>query len=260
MVMTAYNKVNGIPCVEHSALLRIVKDEWGFDGVMVSDWFATKSTAATANAGVDLEMPGPARFLGSKLVDDASPSGEVSEERLTDMAARFIRLADRAGVLGSSDPTGASQCRPIAAETLRRAAAAGFVLLKNDGDILPLTIGHSDRVAVIGPNAAAPCYQGGTFAKVNLAPDVLPRWRRLIRHFGDAQVTLQSRAPRSTVHPVLRQERRHPGRSARVSRSSTSPAADPARPAYLEVRPASTFVWFNDIPGSAAPVTAAVSG
>ena len=59
MAMAAYNKVNGIPSVEQSHVLGIVKDEWGFDGVLVSDWFATKRTVETANAGVDLEMPGP---------------------------------------------------------------------------------------------------------------------------------------------------------------------------------------------------------
>ena len=167
-MLTAYNRVNGSWCAEqHHVITDIVKGEWGFRGVLMSDWFGTHTTAPTLNAGLDLEMPGPARFLGAKAAA-AVASGEVSPDRVADAAARVATFAAR---FAATDPTSVSD--EDAEALLIEAAAAGFVLLRNHGDLLPVDPARAGTIAVIGPNAAAPCYQGGTFAKIAVKPDAL---------------------------------------------------------------------------------------
>ena len=96
-VMAAYNKLNGTYCSENPELLtHILKEEWGWEGLVVSDWFATHSTAPAANAGLDLEMPGPTAWRGPKLVA-AVQAGEVSEATINEEAARVLHLIERAG-------------------------------------------------------------------------------------------------------------------------------------------------------------------
>ncbi len=161
-MLAAYNKVNGEWCSENAHILTdIVKGEWGFDRLVMSDWFGTHSGAGCVNAGLDLEMPGPARFMGAMLADDAG----VDRARVADAAQRVAATA-RAVTGPKSIPLPLAEAQAI----LEEAAAEGFVLLKND-DLLPIAPGAVKRIAVIGPNAAAPCYQGGTFAKIAVAPD-----------------------------------------------------------------------------------------
>jgi beta-glucosidase len=98
-VMASYNRLNGTYASEHRCLLTdILKDEWGYAGMVVSDWTAVRSTAPAANAGLDLEMPGPARWFGDKLLA-AVEAGEVSPERIEDNARRVVHLILRAGLL-----------------------------------------------------------------------------------------------------------------------------------------------------------------
>ncbi|MGI8840726.1 MAG: glycoside hydrolase family 3 C-terminal domain-containing protein, partial [Caulobacteraceae bacterium] len=165
-VMAAYNKVNGTYASEHFHLLTdILKGEWGWDGVVVSDWGAVHSTAPAANAGLDLEMPGPPRWFGEKLLA-AARAGEVPPARIDDAARRMARLILRTGVLdGKAAPPGELRSvrhRKIAA----RAAEEAAVLLKNDGDLLPLDAGAIRALAVVGPNAAARRIQGGGSSQV----------------------------------------------------------------------------------------------
>jgi beta-glucosidase len=95
--MAAYNLVNGIPASENSYLLtEILRNEWGYDGVVVSDWFmSVKSTAASVNAGLDLEMPSP-KWRGEKLLE-AVERGEVEEATLDVSVRRLLQLLVRAG-------------------------------------------------------------------------------------------------------------------------------------------------------------------
>ncbi len=166
LVMTGYNKVNGITMTEHGPLLtRILKDEWGFGGVALSDWHAARTTVATAIAGLDLAMPGPAGPWGGKLAA-AVRAGQVSEDAVDAKALRILRLARRVGALGDAPvpPAGA----PVLADPalLRRCAAAAFTLLRNEGGALPLDPGTIRSVAMIGPNAVSPVTQGGGSATV----------------------------------------------------------------------------------------------
>jgi len=171
LVMTGYNMVNGITMTEHASLLSsILKDEWGFQGVALSDWHAARSTVATAAAGLDLAMPGPGGPWGSQLTA-AVRAGEVSEDEVDAKVLRILRLARRVGAFGrnGASATGASaNGGPVLADPslLRRCAAAAFTLLLNKASVLPLDPGTLRSIALIGPNAVSPVTQGGGSATV----------------------------------------------------------------------------------------------
>ena len=121
--MTAYNRVNGPYCSEHAELIAILRDEWGFDGLVMSDWFGTHSTAPAANAGLDLEMPGPPQFFGEKLAA-AVRAGEVPESVLDDKAHRVLTLIERTGRLDDERRARGVHRRPDRPRDHPRAAAA----------------------------------------------------------------------------------------------------------------------------------------
>lgn len=176
-VMAGYNSVNGISMTEHEDLLtRILKDEWGFQGVVFSDWSAARSTVETAMAGLDLVMPGPDGPWGQALVD-AVKAGLVPESLIDDKVARLMRMAELCGALGApGDPAPVVQVRkgPHARrEVVREAAARSFTLLRNVSGALPLPRDLRE-VALIGPNAVNPVYQGAGSAEVGPAITVSP--------------------------------------------------------------------------------------
>ncbi|MET0764572.1 MAG: glycoside hydrolase family 3 C-terminal domain-containing protein [Blastococcus sp.] len=158
-IMSAYNKINGVYASENRWLLTdVLRDEWGFTGVVVSDWGAVDDRVAALEAGLDLQMPGD-RGLGNQLVVDAVKAGEL-DEALVDRSAR--RVAALAGLV--TEPTDGFDAD--AHHALARELAAGCaVLLKNDRDALPLAPGS--RVAVVGEFARTPRYQGGGSSHVH---------------------------------------------------------------------------------------------
>jgi beta-glucosidase len=179
-LLMAYNAVNGHYCAEHRGLITdIIKQEWRFAGFTVSDWFGTHSTAGSATAGLDLEMPGPARFMGGKLAAMID-AGTLDPRSITESAGRTARAAQR----WRAPDLGQDEDRDT---LLAEAAAAGFTLLRNEGRMLPL--GDSvGMIAVIGPNAAHPCYQGGTFAKIAIRPDAMTPVEAIRARFGTERV------------------------------------------------------------------------
>ncbi|WP_437575407.1 beta-glucosidase [Sorangium sp. So ce887] len=169
LVMASYNAVNGATMTENTLLDAPLKDEWGFDGVVVSDWTATRSTEAAARAALDLVMPGPEGPWGRALVA-AVQSGAVPEKAIDDKVRRLLRLAARVGALEGVAPAAPAPAQLPAAEAarlVRETAAAGMVLVRNQGDALPLDAASLRRVAVIGPSAAQGRIQGGGSASVH---------------------------------------------------------------------------------------------
>ncbi|MGW5532494.1 glycoside hydrolase family 3 protein, partial [Streptomyces xanthochromogenes] len=166
VVMAGYNAVNGTTTTASSLLGTPLRTEWGFDGVVVSDWGAVRTTHETARAGLDLAMPGPDGVWGEALLR-AVERGEVTQDAVDAKVRNVLRLADWLGVLGPvGRPSGRPRPRPAAVRALvRRAAAAGTVLLANR-DVLPLDAGGLTTVAVIGPRAARTRSQGGGSAGV----------------------------------------------------------------------------------------------
>ena len=149
-LMAAYNDVNGQAATEQEHVNNeIVKGEWGYDGLIMSDWFATKTTAPSANGGLDLVMPGPGRPWGDELVA-AVDAGEVDETVIDDHLRRVLRLADRVGALGTPEPIRrpARAGQPSRKDQLRRLAAAGMTVLTNAVPAPPHgTVGRADRPA-----------------------------------------------------------------------------------------------------------------
>ncbi|MFC5848603.1 glycoside hydrolase family 3 C-terminal domain-containing protein [Deinococcus petrolearius] len=153
-VMAAYNGVNGRYCSEHPRLLtRILRDEWGFGGAVISDWGAVNDRARGLRAGLDLEMPG---YDGARLPElrAALAAGRISVADVERSATRLTELARRAARTPRTPPVDPDAQHALA----RRAAAAGVVLLQNVCDVLPLPPGA--KVAVLGAFAEKPRYQG----------------------------------------------------------------------------------------------------
>jgi len=245
-MLAAYNKVNGQWCAEqHHVITTIVKGEWGYQGLIMSDWFGTHSTAATLNAGLDLEMPGPARFLGFKAAD-AVAAGEVAQDRVDDAAARIALAARRFKGEKRSPITGEA-----AAGLLVEAAAAGFVLLRNEGGLLPLVPGRDRHVAIIGPNAAAPCYQGGTFAKISVAPDAArPLEALLARYEGHARIDYEPGVdpqPRLPSMPVRPCRDLGDGCAQGMTIDYFDGQEEGALPRASETRDTNSLVWFAGV-------------
>src|SRR5829696_9657503 len=173
-VMTAYNRLNGRYCTEDEALLSgILRGEWGFEGFVLSDWFGLASTTVSPLAGLDLEMPGPARVYGPALAA-AVRAGDVEEALLDAQVRRLLGVLGRVGAL-DDDPAAPerSEDRPEHRELAREAAAASFVLLRNEG-VLPLEPDGLRSLAVIGPNADRAQVMGGGSAKLRAHYSVTP--------------------------------------------------------------------------------------
>jgi beta-glucosidase len=171
-VMAAYNGVNGATMTENPLQRDVLKDEWGFDGLIMSDWYAGRSLAAAGEGLLDLVMPGPSGPWGDALVA-AVRTGDVPESAVDDKVLRLLRLAARVGALDGAPGAFAApwHADQIAAE-VRAAAAAGFVLARNEPAIpggeplLPLNAGTLRSIAVLGPNAVVARTLGGGSATV----------------------------------------------------------------------------------------------
>lgn len=168
-VMTSYNMVNGHHATESNFLQnQVLKKMWGFQGFVVSDWEATHSTVAAANAGLDVEMPYGTNF-GSKLVR-AVRRGQVSESTVNDKVRRLMRAMDAIGLLPGSKtlPTP----KPLGPGSVEHAALArkiaedSAVLLKNENGLLPLDLGRVKTIALIGPSFATARVNAGGSSKV----------------------------------------------------------------------------------------------
>jgi beta-glucosidase len=165
-MMSAYNRLNGTFMTENRQLLsQVLKAEWGFDGMVMSDWGAIHTTVEAANAGLDLEMPGPARYYGEMLVK-AIRNAQVDIGQLDENVRRVLRTLFRTGVMdGMRRPAGelgSERHRHIAVDIARES----ITLLKNDRGLLPLSRESVRSIAVIGPNADAAIIQGGGSANV----------------------------------------------------------------------------------------------
>ncbi len=175
-VMASYNKVNGVFASENATtLLTILKQEWGFDGFVMSDWFGTKSTAASINNGLDLEMPGPAIWRDVPQVVEGVRTGTIQQKAVDEAARRVLRIVMRSGAFEHSEerPEQAID-RPVHRTLIRTAGAESIVLLKNKGNILPLQKDTLKTLAIIGPNAKTAQIMGGGSAQVNAHYSITP--------------------------------------------------------------------------------------
>jgi len=174
-VMTAYNGLNGQPtCASRHLISEILKGEWRYDGFVVSDWRSVHSSASIP-AGLDIEMPGPGRFMDTQHILKAVGDGALSQEELDDRVGRYLRALVKSKLLDRNHPTLAAESNSAAHRALaRKAAEASIVLLKNSKGLLPLDRTKLNKLAVIGPNAEESRLGGGGSASVTAGYSVSP--------------------------------------------------------------------------------------
>lgn len=245
-VMSAYNSINGATATENDLLETPLNSEWGFDGVVISDWTAVRSLES-ARHSQDLAMPGPFGPWGAALVA-AVESGDIPEQAIDRKVLRLLRLAQRVGALDGLAGALVTAERVDGVAFARAAASAGAVLLRNDGE-LPWTASTVGSIAVIGHNARFARTQGGGSATVlpervvspldgirEAAPHSEVSWTiGAVVQEGVAELPLESMTNPATGGPGL------------LARFLDADGGE----LYREDRRSSALVWF----GGAAPIT-----
>ncbi|KAH8890264.1 hypothetical protein GQ53DRAFT_868132 [Thozetella sp. PMI_491] len=193
-VMTAYNKINGTYCSNDEFLLQeVLRGEWGWDGLVMSDWFGTNGVVPSVKAGMDLEMPGPTRRRGKHLLA-AHEKGLIETSAIDACVLRFLELLYKTGKSEIPDwkenPEQAHD-DPEHRKTLRKAAAEGIVLLKNSAKLLPLENLEGKTIAIVGPNAARSVATGGG------SSNLVPHYRTT--PYDSLKAELAEKFPSSTV-------------------------------------------------------------
>ncbi|KAI0668559.1 glycoside hydrolase family 3 protein [Trametes maxima] len=177
--MTSYGRINGVHCPENPTLLKdILRKEWGFDGIVISDWFGTYSVDLAINAGLDLEMPGPPRWRTPLLVNHMLSCQKVLpatlDERAHDVLSFVQRQARRNPDVVFGDGEERTRDTPEGRAFCRRLAAEGMVLLKNEQSVLPVKGEKVKRIALIGPNMKERVISGGGSAALKASYVVTP--------------------------------------------------------------------------------------
>ncbi len=163
-VMCSYNRINGVYASQNDTMLnKILKEEWGFEGAVVSDWGANHTIFESVKGGLDLEMPGPAKFY--TLLGEAVYRWQVNEEVINNAARRILRLVLLSGRMDGTVSTG-SVNTPEQQALARTLAEEAITLLKNEGGVLPIDK-KVKKIAVIGPNAAEAVIAGGGSSHVD---------------------------------------------------------------------------------------------
>jgi beta-glucosidase len=175
-VMDAYNKVNGEYCTENNFLNNsVLKTEWGFDGVLMSDWGATHSALGAARSGLDLEMPS-GTWMSAKNLLAAIQAGDITEQQIDDKVRRILRMIVRMGYLDRPQrDTSIPENDPESGKAALTVAEEGIVLLKNEKNILPLDRTRVKKIAVLGPDAhpGVPAGWGSSYVNPYYAVSVL---------------------------------------------------------------------------------------
>ncbi|QHC57764.1 glycoside hydrolase family 3 C-terminal domain-containing protein [Rathayibacter sp. VKM Ac-2760] len=248
LVMSSYNSINGVTATENDLLETPLNSEWGFDGVVISDWTAVR-TVDSARAAQDLVMPGPDGPWGAALVA-AVRAGEIEESVVDRKVRRILRLAARVGALEGFEPAVAE---PVLVEDgvafAREAAAAGSVLLRNTGE-LPWDAAALSSVAVIGHNAREARTQGGGSATV-LPEKVVTPLDGIRAALPGARVdyalgaVVQDGVAPLVLDTITNPVTGEPGQRVRF-------LAEDGAELFVEDRRATSLVWF----GGTAPIAA----
>jgi beta-glucosidase len=171
-VMSAYNKVNGWWCAENKILLnQILRDNWGFAGMVISDWGGTHSTVASVESGLNVEMPGK-KYMGEALLDSVK-AGAVPEEVIDRRVREILRVRMAIQPIPEEEANREITSQTAQQKVAYEVAARSIVLLKNDG-ILPLKLDRRPVIAVIGDNATRKMATGGLGAGVKTLYEVTP--------------------------------------------------------------------------------------
>ncbi|KAH7141110.1 glycoside hydrolase superfamily [Dactylonectria macrodidyma] len=186
-IMTSYNKINGVHVSEDRLLLKqILRDEWGYKGLVMSDWFGTYSTSEAINAGLDLEMPGPTQWRG-KCLSLAVNSRKVSHA-VIDQAVRSVLDLTNKVKQAEKIPEPARSNTPEQQALIRKLVSEGIVLLKNDKSILPLKATYGKKFGLIGDHIKHPALCGGGSAEVEPYYSITP-YDAIVEEVGEEHVS-----------------------------------------------------------------------
>ena len=172
-VMSAYNKINGYWCAENYELLNsILRKDWGFKGMVISDWGGTHSTVGSVVAGLNVEMPN-SQYLGQALLDSVA-AGAVSEAVIDERVREILRVRLAIEPVPEDKANVEMTAKPEQAQIAYQVALQSIVLLKNEGDLLPIDFDKVKTIAVIGDNADKIMATGGVGAGVKALYEVTP--------------------------------------------------------------------------------------
>ncbi|MCB8983957.1 MAG: glycoside hydrolase family 3 C-terminal domain-containing protein [Ardenticatenaceae bacterium] len=247
-LMSSYNRVNGVHASENDLLHDVLKEGWGYDGAVISDWYGTYSDNVP-NGRLDLEMPGPARWMDPEKIIAAVEAGEMAEAHIDDKVRRLLRLLARVGAFDQPElaPEQAID-RPAHRRVARRAAAEAIVLLKNEGDLLPLDPTRIQSIAVIGENARWAQIMGGGSSAVNPFYMVSPL-AGIRRRAGTVQVNYALGTPIHWQPPTLDMDwvTAVDGQSPGFTLTYYDNPELEGEPVHTQVVDKSAFSWFGTV-------------
>lgn len=172
-VMAAYNKINGTWCAENPNLLdQILRKDWGFKGMVISDWGGTHSTVGSVTAGLNVEMPSQ-DYMGQALLDSVN-AGIVSEKVIDERVREILRVRLAVEPVPAEKANKVMTAQPEDAQITYRVAAQSICLLKNEGGLLPMDLNKIKTIAVIGDNADKKMSNGGVGAGVKALYEITP--------------------------------------------------------------------------------------
>ena len=171
-VMAAYNKIDGVWCSENDLVQnKILRDEWGFRGIIISDWGGTHSTVGAAMGGLDVEMPGQT-YMGQALIDSVN-AGVVPMEVIDAKVRNLLRVRFTIPAIPADQANKVMTSQPEQQQVAYNVAAKSVVMLKNNG-LLPIDLNSVKSIAVIGDNATMTMAQGGVGAGVKTLYEITP--------------------------------------------------------------------------------------
>ncbi|GAP14790.1 beta-glucosidase-related glycosidase [Longilinea arvoryzae] len=252
-VMCSYNRLNGEYASQNRHLLSdILKGEWGYPGPVISDWGAVHATAAPLNAGLDLEMPGPAKWLGA-LLSEAVVTWQVDEKAIDQAVRRILRLV----VKRRANPRAKSAANtPEHQAVARRLAEEAATLLKNDRALLPLDRNRIHRLAVIGPNAAE-CRIGGGGSSFAIPPYRVSPLEGLKNLLGDSvEILYEKGCDNAIAIPVVLPDYLHTpdGSSTGLLGEFFTNLDLKGAPALSRPYPLASFWWYGSSPAENIPL------
>ncbi len=251
-VMCSYNRLNGEYASQNRHLLtEILKEEWGYAGPVISDWGAVHATAAPLNGGLDLEMPGPAKWFGA-LLSEAVVTWQVDEKIIDQAVRRILRLVARRKV---SPKKAFAANTPAHQSVARRLAEEAVTLLKNDRSLLPLDKNVVHRLAVIGPNAAE-CRIGGGGSSFAIPPyrvSPLEGLKNLLEE--KVEIVYEKGCDNAIDLPVVASECLHApdGDSAGLRGEFFTNLDLEGKPAFTRNYPIASFWWYGSSPAENIP-------
>ena len=212
-VMCSYNRLNGIYASENYFLLsEILKGEWNYEGVVVSDWGANHTIVESVEGGLDIEMPGPAKYYGNLLID-AVNTWQIEEVEVDKAVRRILRMLINSGKMDSEKPLPVGSINTKAHQDLaRKLAEEAITLLKNEGAILPLESIQGKMVAVLGPNAADFPVSGGGSSSLEPPYRISPLEGLIKKFSGKAELRYEQGCDNYVELPTLKGNKIQPAK------------------------------------------------